>query len=155
MSLESTYAQLKVPVSLPAARWKSSALWMTSGSFHSRNAVAEPSSSPQVERCTETATGMVCPVAGSTAVVRPFTGPCTVRSIWMVSITGGQVGSGGQVVPALGLASCVSVRSYIGVHTPLKMYAVLLMVAGVPLVLQSFSSRWSMMSEPAEVALHA
>jgi hypothetical protein len=35
------------------------------------------------------------------------------------------------------------------------MYAVLAVVAGEPSVLQSFSSRWSTMSAPAEVALHA
>ena len=41
-------------------------------------------SSPHVERCTATATGMLLPVLGSIAVVRPVTGPCTVRSTWMV-----------------------------------------------------------------------
>src|SRR5439155_1276424 len=86
---------LKVPVSLPAARWKSVAPWMTSGSFHSRKAGADPSSSPKVERCEETATGTDRPVPGSMAVVRPITGPWTVRSIWMVSSTGGSGAVGG------------------------------------------------------------
>ena len=87
---------------------------MTSGSFHSRKAGADPSSSPKVERCEETATGTGWPVAGSMAVVRPITGPWTVRSIWMVSSTGG---SG---APGDGLPNWVSVRSYIGVQTPLN-----------------------------------
>jgi len=87
---------------------------MTSGSFHRRKAGAAPSSSPNVERCDETATGTGWPVAGSMAVVRPITGPCTVRSIWMVSSTGG---SG---APADGLPNWTSVRSYMGVQTPLN-----------------------------------
>ena len=87
---------------------------MKSGSFHSRKAGAAPSSSPKVERCDETATGTGWPVLGSMAVVRPITGPWTVRSIWMVSSTGG---SGD---PGDGLPNCTSVRSYIGVQWPLN-----------------------------------
>ena len=68
----------------------------------SPNAGEEPSSSPHVERCTDTATGITCPVVGSVAVVLLITGPCTVRSTWMVSFTGG-LGSPGLVLP-----TCVS-----------------------------------------------
>src|SRR5262245_64461202 len=118
---------------------------MTSGSFHSRNAGAAPSSSPKEDRCEETATGTDWPVAGSTAVVRPITGPWTVRSTWMVSSTGGS----GE--PGDGFPSWTSVRSYIGVQTPLNRYAVLADVGGEPSRLQSFSIRWSMMSAPADV----
>ena len=85
---------------------------MKSGSFHSRKAGDEPSSSNQVERWRETATGICCPVAGSIAIVRPTTGPCTVRSIWMVMT------EGAPVPPGDGLAIWRSVRSYIGVQTP-------------------------------------
>ena len=58
-------------------------------------------------------------------------------------------------VTADGLPSSVSVRSYIGVQTPLYTYAVLFKVADVPSVLQSLSIRWSTMSAPADVALQA